>query len=256
MEQLHSSTSSSRARPEGIPEGLTHSDSGIPENEQSQFQRLEHNTSILTAAAAAGIPASAVLQHPQTAAADSGILESAVLQSQTQPMDGVTDLSVPPEMSQIQEEPGHYSTDSAADSESDSSNKPWMFPSMDIREKRKRERRLARKASQVKVTDSGTVVDAMKPPSQPLLKADVSRSSRTYIWNSGNKKAQFPKNITPPKKMLIDGIDIYLQILTSDEAKNCGILGWDAVLADSKVFALKLLNAKLLGSGLDGVTIV
>ena len=244
MEQLHSSTSSPRASPEGIPDGLTRSDSGIPENEHSQFQRLERNTSILIAAAAAGIPAPAVLQNPQTAAADSGILESAVLQTQSLPMDGVTDSSVPPEMSHIQEEPERYSTDSAADSESDSSNN-WRFPSMDIREKRKRERRLARKASQVNVTDSSTAVDAMKPPTKPLFKADVTKNSRTYIWNSGSKKAQFPKNITPPKIMLIDGVDIYLQILTSDEAKNCGIMGWDAVLADSKRFCPEIAERKI-----------
>ena len=171
MEQLHSSSSSSRAKPEGMPEGLVRSDSGMPENEQSQLQRLEHN--ILTAAAAVGMPTSAVLQNPQSAAADSGMPESAVLQPPTQPMEGVTDHSVPPEMSKIQEEPERYSTDSAADSESDSSNQPWVYPSTDIREKRKRERRLARKALQAKATDSGAAAGAMVPPSKPLLKSDV-----------------------------------------------------------------------------------
>ena len=245
MEKLHSSPSSPRVSPEGIPEGLTRSDSGIPESELSQFKRLERNTSKLIAAAAAGIPASAVLQQPQTAAADSGILESAVLQTQSQPMDGVTDSSVPPEMSQIQEEPEHYSTDSAADSESDSSDQTWRFQSMDVREKRKKERRLARKASQVKGTDSSTAVDTMKPPTKPLLKADVTKNSRTYIWNSGSKKAQFPKNITPPKTMSIEGVDIYLQILTSEEASNCGIMGWDAVLADSKRYCPEIAERKI-----------
>ena len=42
MEKLHSSPSSPRASPEGIPEGLTRSDSGIPDDELSQFQRLEN----------------------------------------------------------------------------------------------------------------------------------------------------------------------------------------------------------------------
>ena len=242
MEKLHSSPSSPRVSPEGIPEGLTRSDSGIPEDELSQFNRLERNTSKLIAAAAAGIPASAVLQNPQTAAADSGILESAVLQIQPQPMDGVTDTSVPPEMSYIQEEPERYST---AESESDSSEQNWRFQSVDVREKRKKERRLARKASQVKGTDSSTAVEAMQPPNKPLLKADVTKNSRTYIWNSGSKKAQFPKNITPPKIMSIEGVDIYLQILTSDEARNCGIMGWDAVLADSKRYCPEIAERKI-----------
>ena len=93
MEQLHSSSSSSRAEPEGMPDGSVRSDSGMPENEHSQTQ---HN--IPTAAAGVGMPTSAVLQNPQSAAADSGMPESAVLQPPTQPMEGVTDQSVPPEM--------------------------------------------------------------------------------------------------------------------------------------------------------------
>ena len=254
MEKLHSSPSSPRVSPEGIPEGLTRSDSGILESELSQFNRLERNTANLLAAAAAGIPASAVLQKPQTAAADSGILESAVLQTQPQPMDGVTDSSVPPEMSHIQEEPERYST---ADSESDSSEQNWRFQSVNVREKRKKERWLARKASQVKGTDSSTAVEAMQPPNKPLLKVDVTKNSRTYIWNSGSKKAQFPKNVTPPKIMSIEGVNIYLQILTSDEARNCRIMGWDAVLADSKtLLSWNCWMQKSLSSGLDGVTIV
>ena len=146
------------------------------------------------------MPTSAVLQNPQSAAADSGMPESAVLQPPTQPMEGVTDHSVPPEMYKIQEEPEHFSTDSAADSESDSSNQPWVYPSTDIREKRKRERRLARKALQAKATDSGAAAGAMVPPTKPLLKSDVSRNSRTYIWNSSNKKSQVLKTSLLQKK--------------------------------------------------------
>ena len=83
MEELHSSTPSSRVRPEGIPEGLILSGSGLPESEISQFNRLERNTAVLiqTAAAAAGHPASAVLPQSQLAAASTGIPVSAVLQS-------------------------------------------------------------------------------------------------------------------------------------------------------------------------------
>ena len=100
MEEFHSPSSSPRVSPEGIPDGLVRPDSGIPESELTQFQRLERNTAILnqTAAVAAGIPASAVLPKPQTAAAATGLPASAVLQSQPQSMEGVTDSSVPPEM--------------------------------------------------------------------------------------------------------------------------------------------------------------
>ena len=81
MEEFHSPSSSPRVSPEGIPDGLVRPDSGIPESELSQFQRLERNTAILnqTAAVAAGIPASAVLPKPQTAAVAAGIPASAVL---------------------------------------------------------------------------------------------------------------------------------------------------------------------------------
>ena len=85
----------------------------------------------------------------------------------------------------------------------------------------------------------------MKPPAKPLLKVDVTKTSRTYIWNSGSKKAQVPKNVTPPKTMSIEGVNIYLQILTSDEARNCGIIGWDDVLADSKRYCPDIAERKI-----------
>ena len=233
MEKLHSSPQSSR------------SDSGRPEEEHSQLQNREHNPTTSTAATVAGMPASAVLQNPQSAAADSGMPESTVLQPPTQPMEGVTEQSVPPDMSKLQDEPGHYSTDSAADSESDSSGQPWVYSSTDIREKRKRERRLARKALQAKATNSDTAAGAKVPPTKPLFKHDVSRNRRPYIWNSSNKKSQVPKDITPPKKMSVDGINIYLQILTSAEAKNCGISGWDNVLTDIERFCPEVADRKI-----------
>ena len=219
MESIHSSAPSPR------------SDSGMPEDEHSQLNNREHNQTTSTAATDAGMPASVVLQNLQSAAAGSGMPESAVLQN-LQPMEGVTE-SVPPEMLQFQDESGHYST---ADGESDSSSQPWKFASTDIRENRKREQWLARKALQAKASDSSTAAGAREPPTTPLLKSDVSKNRRTYIWNARSKKTQVPKDVTPPKKMSVDGTDIYLQILTSDEAKNCGIEGWDAVLADSKRF--------------------
>ena len=47
------------------------------------------------------------------------------------------------------------------------------------------------------------------------------------------------------KKMVIEGVSIYIQLLTSEEARNCGILGWDAVLADSKCFRSDIAERKI-----------
>ena len=165
---------------------------------------------------------------------------SAVLQSQ--PMEGDTDSSVPSEMFKPQKESEHYSS---AESETDSFTQPTgRIYCTDIREKKKKQRR-ERKASNVPVTDSSTDIETMKAPALPLLKADVPKTSRIYLWNTGGKKAQVPKDITPPKTMLIEGVNIYLQILTSEEARNCRIFGWDAVLADSKHFRSEIAERKI-----------
>ena len=229
MDQFHSPTQSPS------------SDSGMPEDEQSSLNNRKHNQTSTTAATDTGMPVSVVLQTTQTAAADSGKLESAVLQLQNQPMEGVTEQSAAPDMSKPQDESENFST---AESESDSSD--WKFQSTDRREKlKKKERRLARKALREEATsDSNTAVGAKElptnpptiPPTKPLYKHDVSKEKRIYIWNSSNKKSQVPRDITPPKQVSIDGIDIYLQILTSDEAKRCGISGWDKVLTEIEHF--------------------
>ena len=56
---------------------------------------------------------------------------------------------------------------------------------------------------------------------------------------------QFPKDVSPPKQMVIDGVTIYVQLLTSEEAKNCGVIGWDSVLADSKRFRPEIAERKI-----------
>ena len=56
---------------------------------------------------------------------------------------------------------------------------------------------------------------------------------------------QFPKSVSPPKQMVIEGVTIYIQLLTSEEAKNCGIIGWDSVLADSKHFRPEIAERKI-----------
>ena len=56
---------------------------------------------------------------------------------------------------------------------------------------------------------------------------------------------QLPKDVTPPKTMVIDGVTIYIQIITSDEAKANGVMGWDAVLADSKRYKPDVAERKI-----------
>ena len=217
MDDVHSSSSSPRVvRPEGIPEGLIPPGTGNPVSEGSQYIRLQYNSQILqSAAAATGNPVPAVMQ--------------------TQPMEGVTGIPVPPEVFQIQSDPEHYST-AGSDSESPYYSKGDGTYCHDIREV-KRKQRPKRKSSKVSGTDSGSEVATIKPPqTKPLLKADIPKTSRTFLWNSGGKKVQVPKDVSPPKQMVIEGVTIYIQLLTSEEAKNCGIIGWDSVLADSKRF--------------------
>ena len=56
---------------------------------------------------------------------------------------------------------------------------------------------------------------------------------------------QLPKDVTPPKTMVIEGVTIYIQIITSDEAKANGVMGWDAVLADSKCYKPDVAERKI-----------
>ena len=260
MDDVHSSSSSPRvARPEGIPDGLIPPGTGNPVSEGSQYICLQHNIQILqSAAAATGNPVPAVLQTQpmegvtgipvppevlqiQSAAAVTGNPVPAVMQ--TQPMEGVTGTPVPPEMFQIQPDPETFSS-AGSDSESAYYSKGDAIYCHDIREVKKKQRH-KRNSSKVSGTDSSAEVATMKAPQKPLLKADVPKTSRTFLWNSGGKKVQVPKDLSPPKQMVIEGVTIYIQLLTSEEAKNCGIMGWDSVLADSKRFRPEIAERKI-----------
>ena len=110
-----------------------------------------------------------------------------------------------------------------------------------------RKQRSKRKSSKISVTNSILGVAASKDPPQtkPLLKADILKKSGPFLWNSGGKKVQFPKDVSPPKTMVIDGVTIYIQLLTSEEAKACGVIGWDSVLADTKWFRPEIAERKI-----------
>ena len=82
-------------------------------------------------------------------------------------------------------------------------------------------------------------------PKTPLLKPHIPKDSKIFLWNSGGKKMQLPKDVIPPKKMVIDDITIYVQMLTSDEAKANGVKGWDYVLDDIKGYKPEVAERKI-----------
>ena len=98
---------------------------------------------------------------------------------------------------------------------------------------RKRKQKSAGKSLKAPVTDSdlSAMVMTGPTPKKPLYKSQIPKESKIFLCNSGGKKMQFPKDVTPPKTMVIDEITIYIQMLTSDEAKSLGVKGWDTVLA-------------------------
>ena len=73
---------------------------------------------------------------------------------------------------------------------------------------------------------------------QPHLSSNLTSLGTGALTSGmpGVRRRRSLKTSLHQKKMSVDGTDIYIQILTSDEAKNCGIQGWDDVLADSKRF--------------------
>ena len=66
----------------------------------------------------------------------------------------------------------------------------------------------------------------------PQTKPPVKKVPRTYLWNARSRKKQVPMDITPPKIIEIDKIPIYAQFLTSEQAAELDVKGWDKVLAD------------------------
>ena len=115
----------------------------------------------------------------------------------------------------------------------------------DVRVK-KRKQKSAGNSQKTPGTDSNPIVlDLKVPKPKPLLKSQLLKVSRIFLWNSGGKKMQIPKNMTPPKTMVIDDVTIYIQMLSSDEAKSLGVEGWDAVLADIEGFKAEIAERKI-----------
>ena len=214
MDNVHPS-SPQEVRPEGSPEGLIYTGFGSPKSVD-----LQHTQ---PAAVVTGSPVSAVMQNPTT--------------------DGATGSPVSPDVLQIQAGSESYGT--ASDSETPYSKGDGTY-CHDYRIV-KRKQRSKRKSSKISVTNSVSGVAASKDPPQtkPLLKADIPKKSGPFLWNSGGKKVQFPKDVSPPKTMVIDGVTIYIQLLTSEEAKACGVIGWDSVLADTKRFRPEIAERKI-----------
>ena len=77
------------------------------------------------------------------------------------------------------------------------------------------------------LSDPNIVPPTPKQQTKPV----VNRDARPYLWNARGKRKVIPTDLTPPKKVVIDKVLIYIQTLTSEQAKNCNVRGWDGVLA-------------------------
>ena len=75
------------------------------------------------------------------------------------------------------------------------------------------------------------------PSPMPFFKRlSGDNPNAVHLWNAGGKRAnkRAPKE-HEPKIVEVDQTPIYVQILTAAQAEACGIVGWDAVLADIAV---------------------
>ncbi len=68
-----------------------------------------------------------------------------------------------------------------------------------------------------------------------------------HLWNAGGKRAnkRAPKE-HEPKIVEVDQTPIYVQILTATQAEACGIVGWDAVLADIAVMRPEAAETRIV----------
>ena len=110
----------------------------------------------------------------------------------------------------------------------------------------KRKRKSAGNSQKTPGTDSNpNVFDPKVPKPKPLLKSQLLKVSRIFLWNSGGKKMQILKDTTAPKTMMIDDVTIYIQRLSSDEAKSLGVKSWDVVLAKIEGFKAEIAEHKI-----------
>ena len=75
------------------------------------------------------------------------------------------------------------------------------------------------------------------PTSEPFFKR-LSRDdpNAVHLWNAGGKRAnKRASQEHAPKIVEVDQTPIYVQTLSAAQAEACGIVGWDAVLADIAV---------------------
>ena len=73
-----------------------------------------------------------------------------------------------------------------------------------------------------------------------------------HLWNAGGKRAnkRAPKE-HEPKIVEVDQTPIYVQILTATQAEACGIVGWDAVLADIAVMRPEAAETRIVSFWTD-----
>ena len=153
MDSVHSS-SSQEAGPEGTPDGSVSTVIGTP-----MIVDLQSNQ---TAAVDTGTPVSSALQNPQPTAGTTGNPVSPYMQQfDTAP----SHLAHPVNRSHLSQDDGILYCDFKV-----------------VRRKQKSKR----KSSKISVTDSisGVVSKKSQTPTKPLLKSDIPKSGKIFLWNS------------------------------------------------------------------------
>ena len=73
-----------------------------------------------------------------------------------------------------------------------------------------------------------------------------------HLWNAGGKRAnKRASKEHEPKIVEVDQTPIYVQTLTATQAEACGIVGWDAVLADIAVMRPEAAETRIVSFWTD-----
>ena len=73
-----------------------------------------------------------------------------------------------------------------------------------------------------------------------------------HLWNAGGKRAnKRASKEHMPKVVEVDQTPIYVQTLTALQAEACGIVGWDAVLADIAVMRPEAAETRIVSFWID-----
>ena len=102
----------------------------------------------------------------------------------------------------------------------------------DVKRKKKTKKSKVKSLQTSKSGSDSMNTITIPPIPKPLFKAPILKDSPIFLWNGGGKRRLLLQDVTPPKSIVIEKVTIYIQKLSSDQAKTLGIIGWDNVLAD------------------------